>query len=175
MTKKVLIIKSAILAILCLMSFELSAVMKGLSTEELTRASDIVIEGEVKDVKSHWSRNGKTIITRAIVINTTVIKGSAGQSQVIVEYDGGEIGDIGLKVSDVAPLKKNERVVLFLQSGESKRDGKVFNIVGKGQGKYTIGNDGIARKGGFSIIQGEELVDNNIPVDKLIDKIRKAR
>ena len=73
------------------------------------------------------------------------------------------------------PLRKGEKVILFLKPGKSKKDGIVFNIVGKGQGKYTIGNDGIARKGGFSIMSGEEVIDKNIPVEVLINKIKKVK
>jgi hypothetical protein len=93
----------------------------------------------------------------------------------MVEYEGGEIGDIGLRVSDQSPLIKGEKVILFLRSGKSKKEGAAYNIVGKGQGKYVIDADGIARKGGFSIAGGKEDIDNNIPVDKLIEKINKIK
>jgi hypothetical protein len=149
--------------------------MYHMSTEDLTRESDAVIEGEVIDVRAYWSKDGKTIFTKATIKKSRAIKGRAVQKKVIVEYEGGEIGDIGLQVSDVAPLKKGEKVILFLKTGKSKKDGSAFNLVGKGQGKYTIGNDGIARKGGFSVIGGEELIDNNIPVDVLIEKIKRKK
>lgn len=161
--------------IICLLSSQASAIMEGLSTADLTKASDVVIEGEVIDVKADWSNDGKTIFTKAIISESMILKGRITQIEIIVEYDGGEIGDIGLNVSDVTPLIKGEKVILFLKAGKSKKDGSVFNIVGKGQGKYTIGSDHIARKGGFSIISGEELIDDNIPVDVLVDKIRRAK
>lgn len=160
---------------ICFLSSELPAIMQGMSTEELTGASDLVLEGEVKDVRSFWSKDGKTIITRAVILDSYVIKGRVTQKHIVVEYEGGEIGDIGFRVSDVVPLRKGEKVILFLKTGKSKKDGHVFNIVGKGQGKYTVDNDGIARKGGFSILSGAELIDNNIPVGELIDKIRKIK
>jgi hypothetical protein len=149
--------------------------MRAMSTEELTGASDLVLEGEVKNVRSHWSKDGKTIFTRAVILDSYVIKGRVTQRHIAVEYEGGEIGDIGYRVSDVVPLREGEKVIIFLKSGKSKKDGQVFNIVGKGQGKYTVGNDGIARKDGFSILSGEELIDNNIPVGELIDKIKKIK
>jgi len=167
------LLKVICLTITCLFSSESLAVMQGMSTEELTRSSDIVLEGEVKNVKAYWSKDGKTIFSRAIILDSYVIKGRITQKPVVVEYEGGEIGDTGLKVSDVVPLKKGEKVILFLKIGKSKQDGQAMNIVGKGQGKYVIGDDGIARKGGFSVIHGEELIDNNIHVDKLINKIKK--
>jgi hypothetical protein len=168
----ILIILVCVIA-MSLLSSESFAIMQGMSTEELTMEADIVVHGEVQDVNAHWSRDGRTIISRAVIARQYVIKGMPGQGNLAVEYDGGEIGAIGLRVSDIAPLKEGERVILFLRAGISKTDGEVFHIVGKGQGKYVIGEDGIARKRGFSVIEGEELIDNNIPVQELIDKIQK--
>lgn len=152
-----------------------SAVMQGMSTADLTRASDLVIEGDVIDVRAFWSRDGNSIVSSATILQSNVIRGQTFQKRITVEYEGGEIGDTGFRVSDVSPLTEGERVILFLQSGTSRVNGNVFTIVGKGQGKYTISSDGIARKGGFSIIQGNEVIDNNIPVSDLIDKIRNTK
>lgn len=175
MKRNLFVIKFLCFIIIYFLSSQSSAIMKGLSTEDLTRASEIITMGEVEDVKAQWSKDGKSIFTSASIIISDVIKGEIAQNKIIVEYEGGEIGDIGLKVSDVALLRKGEKVILFLQSGKSKKDGVVYNIVGNAQGKYLIGKDGIARKGGFSIVSGEDIADNNIPVDVLIDKIRKVK
>jgi hypothetical protein len=175
-TNKIFLIFGFLCALAFFLPFQSSAVMKGLSTEELTRESKIIVSGEVENVESHWSRDGKTIVTRASIFIDDVVRGRTTTRNIIVEYEGGEIGDIGLMVSDVSPLMKGEKVILFLKSGKSKKDGAdVYNIVGKGQGKYTIDDKGIARKGGFSLAYGEENVDNNIPVGVLIDKIRKMK
>ncbi len=173
MRKYVFLVQSVFLLTTIFLSHQSSAIMKAMSTEELTRKSNIVIEGEIDDVQSEWSKDGTTIITRADVSIHSVIKGHIDQQYIIVEYDGGEVGEIGLKVSDVATLRKKEKVILFLKVGKSKKYGDVFKIVGKGQGKYTVGSDGIARKGGFSVTGDNENIDNNIPVDVLINKIRK--
>ena len=161
-----------------ILSSQAFAIMVGLSTEELTRASEVVIRGEVVDVKPHWSEDGKTIFTSASIMISDIIKGKLYQKKIIVEYEGGEIANIGVKVSDVQPLTKGEKIILFLKSGKSKKgekNGDIHNIVGSAQGKYTIGNDGIARKSGFSIIEGKEVIDNNISVDALIDKIKGVK
>jgi hypothetical protein len=47
--------------------------------------------------------------------------------------------------------------------------------VGKAQGKYTVGKDGMARKQGFSVGAGREAVDAEIPVDVLIEKIKSVQ
>jgi hypothetical protein len=151
------------------------AIMKGMSTEELTRASENVVVGEVEHAESQWSRDGKTIFTTSSVIVREVIRGEIKEQKLTVEYEGGEVGDIGLRVSDVAPLSKGEKVLLFLKSGKGKRDGTVQTIVGKGQGKYIIDESGIARKRGFSLAEGPERVENDIPLSVLIEKIKSVK
>jgi hypothetical protein len=149
--------------------------MEGLSTERLTKESEIIITGEVEDVQARWSKDRKTIFTSASIVINAIVKGKAVNRRIVVEYRGGEVGDVGMKVSDAESLKKGEKVLLFLKSGVSHENGKIFNIVGKAQGKYTIDNDGIARKGSFSIATNKEAIDDNIPVDELINKIKNVK
>ncbi len=148
--------------------------MIGLSTEDLTRKSEVVILGNVQQVETKWSEDGKTIHTRATIRIAEVIKGKLVHGDIIVQYAGGEIDDIGLRVSDVSPLSENERVILFLKSARDKKKGVTYHIVGKAQGKYTIDHQGIARKGGFQVIHGREVIDNDIPAEELVEKVRRA-
>lgn len=120
-------------------------------------------------------RDGSTIVTRATVVLSEVIKGEVNSNTVTVEYQGGEVGEIGLKVSDAPTLTKGEDVILFLKPDKETRVGLIRSIVGRAQGKYTIGNDGIARKMGFAVIDKKDVIDNNIPVNELVDKIRAVR
>lgn len=170
-----MVIKFLYFLMIYLLASQAEAIMTGLSTEELTRASKVVITGEVEAVESQWSKDGTTIFTSASILVSEVVRGKILQQRITVEYEGGEIGDIGLKVSDVATLVKGEKVLLFLKSRKSKKDGVVYNIVGKGQGKYTVGEDRVARKSGFALATGQEAVDVNIPIDVLIEKIRKVK
>lgn len=173
MTAKNCITLLSILLII-IVSIPAAGIMKGMSTEELTKASGLVIRGQVERAESHWSEDGQTIYTSVVVNVKHVIKGGwENQGKLIVEYEGGEVGDIGLEVSDTPSLKYGEEILLFLKRGRSKRNGYVYNIVGKGQGKYTIDGNGVARKSGFSIAGDEEDIDNNIPVDVLIEKIER--
>ncbi|MEK6672692.1 MAG: hypothetical protein AABY42_04350 [Nitrospirota bacterium] len=151
------------------------AIMQGFSTEALTKESALIVTGEVEYTKSAWSKDGKTIITTASVIVADVIKGTTTTQRIIVEYEGGEVGEIGLRVSDVSPLAKGETVLLFLKPGMSKIDGAVHNITAKAQGKYVIDENRIARKSGFSVAGGGENVDYSMSLDKLIEKIRNVR
>jgi len=149
--------------------------MKALRTEELAKSSDLIILGEVEEVSSRWSGDGKTIITRALVVTGEVMKGAAAETRIVVEYPGGEIGTSGLKVLDVSPLRKGEKVVLFLSAVGLENGRTVYAMVGKGQGKYSIDDNGVARKGGFTVLKGEATsIDYTISLDSLREKIRKA-
>ncbi len=162
----------------CLLTFPVFGLMIGLSTEELTKSSEVVIKGVVEEVESYWSEDGKTIFTGALITVRDVIKGKIDQRKIVVEYEGGIVGNKGLMVSDVSSLKKGEKIILFLTPGKSKKreqNGDVYNIVGRAQGKYTIGSDGIARKSGFSLVDGKDIIDNNISVDILIGKIKGGK
>jgi len=155
-------------------------VMMGLSTEELTKSSDLIVIGKVKSVESFWSEDGKFIISRAKVIVHSVINGKWDKDIISVEYVGGEVGDIGLKVSDVKPLKQGENLLLFLKLKNGQKQKMVkdeihHTISGNAQGQYTINARGIAKKDGFSVMQGRELIDNDLPLEILINKIRAVK
>jgi len=152
---------------------ESSAMMIGLSTELLTKQSGLVVTGEVQETKSQWADNKEAIVTIATIAIEEVIKGRRATKKVRVKYEGGEVDGLGMRVSDAAELTIGETVLLFLKHGHQNSDGAEYEIVGNAQGKYTIGNDNIARKKGFSVLEGREVIDNDIPVSTLIEKIKK--
>ncbi|MBI5641200.1 MAG: hypothetical protein HZA17_12330 [Nitrospirae bacterium] len=162
-----------------------SAIMIGLSTEYLTNNSDLVIAGNVEHTESYWSADGKTILTKAVVTVTELIRARQSAAyvlpaSVVVEYRGGEVGDLGMRVSDEPSFSQGESVILFLKSAEPQRKissltGSKFTVVGRAQGKYIVSQDGIASKSGFSVAAGEEVIEDNIKVGSLIEKIRSIR
>jgi len=102
--------------LLLLAASQATATMVGLSTEDLTKASKIIVIGEVINVASHWNSDRTTILTSASILVKDVVKGEQLEQMITVEYEGGEVGDIGLKVSDTVPLVTGEEVLLFLKS-----------------------------------------------------------
>lgn len=178
-----------------LLSSNAWALMVGISTEDLTRRSDAVVTGVVESVESFWSEDGRTIYTRAVVLVRDLVRKRDDHvmqdaNRVIIEYEGGEVGGIGLKVSDAASFTKGENVLLFLKelpekagagalSGQAKSSAagpvNAYRIVGMGQGKYSISNDGIATKSGFTALKGADVVDNNISIEELTSRIRGVK
>jgi len=171
------------------------ALMRPLGTAEMTQNSDGVLAGTVTGVSSAWDVTGQRIVTRAKVKVTEVVRGVVTTQEVDVETLGGKVGDIVFKLSDMATFEKGQDVLVFLKRTKSMLGaGEAYNVVGSAQGKYDVGADGIARKGGFSIAtpalsQGqanmsapggaetvpEALIDNDIPVRDLIDKIKAVK
>lgn len=148
------------------------ALMVGLSTEKLTRDAELIVTGYVEDVVSQWTPDKKSITTTAGISVQEVIKGMPARKKIQVIYLGGQVGDMVMRVSDEAPLHKGERVLLFLSPEKQFSGGAACRIEGRAQGKYTIGEDLIARKRGFSVEADAEHMDNTMPVEMLIEKIK---
>ncbi len=150
------------------------AVMEGLSTEDLARGAELVVVGDVESVAAGWSADRATIVTTAVLAVTDVVKGQSAGRRIEVRIPGGEVGDIGFKVSDEPRMEPGERVLVFLTRAAGPDDSNGYRLVGKGQGKYTIGPDGIARKKGFTLAGKTRSVDAEIPLGALIEKIERA-
>jgi hypothetical protein len=162
------------LSLIVCMVFTMQAygLMLGLSTEKLTRDAELIITGNVEDTTAQWATDKKSIITTSVISVQEVIKGRAVEKKIQVIYPGGEVGEIGMKVSDEAPLQKGERVLLYLTPENQFSNGSAYRISGRAQGKYTIGDDMIARKRGFAAVAGDEHMDTTIPLETLKEKIR---
>jgi hypothetical protein len=151
------------------------AVMEGIPTEDLARGSDLVVLGDIESAAASWSNDHKTIFTTAIVEVAEVIKGRSVSQKIEIEYPGGEVGDIGMRVSDEPGMEKGEKVLLFLKHVNGPDETHKYNLVGKGQGKYSIGPDGIARKKGYSLVGDPKQIDAEVPIDILIEKIKGVK
>lgn len=151
------------------------AMMVGMSTRSLSNESDLVIKGTVIRVVSQWTEDRKSIFSTAMVQVDEVIAGSCDRDTVEVVYDGGVVDGIGMKVSDSPSFEKGEIVILFLSPDLQLRKAQAFRVYGRAQGKYRVDEDNIARKRGFSVAAGADRVENDLPVDELIRKIKAYR
>jgi len=161
------------------------SLMIKLSLERLSMDSDTIVLGEVKDIESQWSMDKSTIVTIVTLKILDVIKGEFHRNQILIQYPGGEIGDIGLKVSDMPDFYLRERTLVFLRSLMDINDAQnsllvamnfwpAFTVFGAAQGKYSVDNKGIARKGGYSLISKEPDSDRTLSLEDLITRIRKS-
>jgi len=101
----------------------------------LNETAELVVRGTVERIVSQL-RNG-TIWSRAEVSVYLVEKGVA-VSRVVVEYKGGEVGDIGQAFSDQPRFKVGELVLLYL----TRSEGDAFVVVGGPAGKVLLDSTG---------------------------------
>ncbi len=100
---------------------------------ELSQTADAIVHGTVRRVESRWSGDGRRIVTDVEIQVTESLKGQAG-NMVLVTQPGGQVGDIGQKVSGLASFTPGEEVVLFLE----RRGTQAFRVSGMAQGKYKV-------------------------------------
>ena len=161
---KIYSILHSVLIFLLLTGFlasQTSALMVRKSIEELTSQADSILIGEVKKIESQWNEERTLIYTYVTISVKQYTKALSRQEQIeeiIVKVPGGEVGDIGLKVSDTPQFREGEEVFLFLRSEEVP----VFLVAGLFQGKYTIEEGRVKNR-----ILGLE-----VPLDSFISQIK---
>jgi len=194
MKKNGLLFLAIFLAIFLTSKGLVSASMDGLGVDELTKGSDAVVQGTVEKLTPRWSEDGNKIITTAKVRVSTVVKGNDRYKNkkgglVEVEYEGGEVGDIGYKRADVSVLNQGDNVFMFLKTGGAEspnaqtRGMRSFvapedmphSIVGLGQGVYKVDRAGMARKSEFSIVSGHEKVNPSLRVEELTRMVKGVK
>lgn len=113
------------------------ALMADIDGEDLAKEAKIIVQGEVKSIRSYKGIND-VIYTRASVSVSDVFKGKIAKKNITVEYRGGEVGDLGLSIEDEPTLEKGEQVLLFLTNSFWRKN--IYYIVGGISGKHTINN-----------------------------------
>ena len=137
---KIYSILHSVLIFLLLTGFlapQASALMVRKSIEELTSQADSILIGKVKEMESRWNEE-RTLIYTYVTISvsqyTKTLSGVGEVQEIMVKVPGGEVGDIGLKVSDTPQFREGEEVFLFLRREKLP----LFSVTGLFQGKYTI-------------------------------------
>ena len=169
MNKNIIVIASLFLALTFFSPISSFALMIEKSAEELSQDAKVIIQGEVKSVRSYKGING-VIYTRALVLVNDVIKGKNIKKNITVEYEGGEVGDVGVRVEDEPTLEKGEQVLLFLTNSFWRKN--VYYIVGGVLGKYAICSDDTVRIG--SSCEEEEDGQERQNLEDFLNEIENA-
>ena len=169
MNKNIIVIASLFLALTFFSPISSFALMIEKSAEELSQDAKVIIQGEVKSVRSYKGING-VIYTRASVVVNDVIKGKNIKKNITVEYEGGEVGDVGVRVEDEPTLEKGEQVLLFLTNSFWRKN--VYYIVGGVLGKYAICPDDTVRIG--SSCEEEEDGQERQNLEDFLNEIENA-
>lgn len=132
MTRKVL----SILLLSFFPAAAFSTTVLELSLDSLGSRSDLIATGRCVSKRVHFNLDKTRIYTDWTVAVESVIKGGA-EGQIVIRQFGGEISDIGMKMTGTARFEQGEEVLLFAYKGEEG----VMRLVGLGQGKFKIVTD----------------------------------
>lgn len=142
----------SVVSLICLGAATVSA-SNGPEVDIATRAKGAkkVVVATVVDVQSTFDANeygDRLIVSHALLQVDETMKGTAEQA-VTVTVEGGTVGDLTLKVSDMPMMVTGDRAVMFLD--ESNRGGYVPHFRGLGVLKLDSGD----RVAGTSLTLGE--------------------
>ncbi len=168
MNKNIIATASLLLALTFFLPASSFALMIEKSAAELAKEAKTIVQGEVKGVKSYKGISD-IIYTRATVLVSDVVKGKIAKKNITVEYEGGEIGDIGMFVEDEPSLEKGERALLFLTNSFWRKN--IYYIVGGVSGKYSICPDDTVITGSSCDEENEE---ERQTLDELLSEIENA-
>lgn len=103
-----------------------------LTLDDLVRKAQSIVQGKVRGSRTHWSSNGKTILTTYTIDVEETIKGYSARTVELTTV-GGKIGDLTLFVSGMPAFQKGEDAVVFIE-----KSGVFSTVVGLSQGKFSI-------------------------------------
>ena len=108
------------------------------SREELTAKAAAVIVGDVLEVESFWSDDGRIIVTEARILVEEALVGDS-PSVVLVRTFGGTVNGYTVEAHGFPTFEKGERVVLFLEHDRRVRG--AHRVLGYQEGKYRVEQD----------------------------------
>ena len=152
----------AFLALAFLILNSSQALMVRLSLQRLTNGSDAIILGEVENIQCEWSLDGQIILSVVTLQIHEILKGEFYNSKIFIQYPGGTVGEISLKVTDMPSFYRKEKVLVFLKSITNMTDVKnsplvtlnilpAFGVFGNAQGKYFIDAEAMAKRSGYNL------------------------
>ena len=160
-----------------------------MTIEEMAVEAACVARGRVVNTQSVWDDAHRRIYTytEIQILERIHTKGRVHDS-VVVRTLGGEVGNVGMKVSGTAKFTLGEEVVVFLRA--DALDATQYQVIGMSQGKLTVER---AEKGGAVAVpsveglafakpgaDGKMMIDptkvdeGRIPLGVLRDRIRAA-
>jgi hypothetical protein len=108
------------------------------SRAELTKRAAAVVVGDVLEVESFWTDDGRVIVTEAKVLVEQTLVGDS-PSVVLVRTFGGTVNGFTIEAHGFPTFAKGERLLLFLE-----HDGKArgaHRVLGYQEGKYRVIRD----------------------------------
>jgi hypothetical protein len=158
-----------------------------MSVEDMAAAAEMVVVGEVTEVKSSWNDANTTIHTFTIFKIEQCIKGTCGET-VALKQRGGTVGEMTLYIPGMPQFSKGLKALLFLEPDPEGEPG-FYYVVGMCQGMFVIetdvetGKQTAVQQGGASLadvdtdgvirIMGPQ-TPARMPLWKLIKRVKKS-
>lgn len=115
-----------------------ASTVRALSLSDLVSSSDAVVLGRAIRVETHRDKRGNIVRTVKYSVDEYLV--GAGDKQILIRLQGGELDGIGRKVPGETDLSPGERTLLFIERVRAG-DRIVFVIVGMGQGRFGVVDD----------------------------------
>ncbi len=133
--KSLCTVLSALVAALLLTSPADGSIVQALDLDELVHQSDRILLGTVVFSESFQRQNGSLGTWHRVRVEQDLRGNAPGESEVIVETLGGQLGDLAMRVEGEPSFAIGERVVVFARG----RDQHVaVRPVGMGQGVMRV-------------------------------------
>ena len=166
-----------------LSSLPVHSLMIRLPLRTLVNEAEVILLGEVRDIRSDWSMDRSLILTTASIRIKEIWKGRIDPRDIMIQLEGGQVGDISLRVSDVPRFRLGEMAVVFLQAIPDPTHPRntvraaisaapVFSVYGKAQGKYMVDGDEMVRKSGYTLLRGKPDTGAVMPLQSLKFQVR---
>ncbi len=131
--------KRAILALAMLaVASPAPALMVEVPLDRLITSSDAVVRAKVTGLESRWTADQSTIVTD---VTLSIEESWAGDlavgARLVLQVEGGEVGDIGIRSEHQPVFSPGEETVLFLKATSNAR----LRVNAVEQGKYTVLGD----------------------------------
>lgn len=123
---------------LVLLAAPAAALMIEVPLDRLIADSEVIVKARVTALESHWTDDHTTIVTDVTLSVEECWAGSiAPGSPLVVQVQGGEVGDTGIRFEHGAVFSPDEETVLFLKATSNAR----LRVNAAEQGKYTVLGD----------------------------------
>jgi hypothetical protein len=138
-----------------------TALMVKVTMPGLVTDAELIVHGTVTKIECRWGYRewdpgSRLIFTDVTIAPSGLLKGTTDETEIILETEGGRVGDIGLNVEDMPQFQVGEDVIVF--ASPANKSGRHY-VPDLYQGKYTL-TDGIV----------EEL---NVPVGQFARQIAR--
>ena len=158
----------AICLIFLLITSSNATTVERLGLADLVKKARTIVVGKVAGSRTHWSSDGKLIVTDVTIDVGESLKGTTTSRRIAVTTVGGKIGDLELHVSGMPSFQPGEDAVLFIE-----QSGTYQVVVGLGQGKFTVTNGEVVNAiGGLAFPDGRPGSPLKMPLQTFKDQIR---